>query len=127
MTTDGKENKIDHVDEAMHASPEPTTAPDENWQNTGIRTKVVEELRHLAEEHGLRKVLLFGSRARGDFRRESDIDLAVSGGNAERFHLDAEEMTSTLLKYDVVNLDYPLRPELLKSIEREGKVLFEKV
>ena len=61
------------------------------------------------------------------FRRESDIDLAVSGGNAERFLLDAEETTSTLLKYDVVNLDHPLRPELLKSIEREGKVLFEKV
>ena len=127
MDGDMKQNKKNLADEAMHASPEPTTAPDETWQNTGIRTKVVEELRQLAGEHGIHKIVLFGSRARGDFRRESDIDLAVSGGNAERFHLDAEEMTSTLLKYDVVNLDYPLRPELLKSIEREGKVLFEKV
>ena len=123
------------VDQSMDIIPDDTvphnpgecSASDITWQNTGIRIKVVEELRHLAQEHGLRKVLLFGSRARGDFRRESDIDLAVSGGNAERFHLDAEEMTSTLLKYDVVNLDQPVRPELLKSIEREGKVLFEKV
>jgi len=127
MGADVKQNKKNLAGEAMHASPEPTTATDETWQNTGIRTKVVEELRHLAGEHGIHKIVIFGSRARGDFRRESDIDLAVSGGNAERFHLDAEEMTSTLLKYDVVNLDYPLRPELLKSIEREGKVLFEKV
>jgi len=114
-------------DDPVPHSPEAPSTSNETWLNTGIRIKVVEELRHLAQEHGLRKVLLFGSRARGDFRRESDIDLAVSGGNAERFLLDAEEMTSTLLKYDVVNLDYPLRPELLKSIEREGKVLFEKV
>ena len=114
-------------DDPVPHGPEATSNSNETWQNTGIRNIVVEELRHLAEDHGLRKVLLFGSRARGDFRRESDIDLAVSGGNAERFHLDAEEMTSTLLKYDVVNLDYPLRPELLEAIKREGKVLFEKV
>ena len=114
-------------DDPVPHGPEATSNSNETWQNTGIRNIVVEELRHLAEDHGLRKVLLFGSRARGDFRRESDIDLAVSGGNAERFLLDAEETTSTLRKYDVVNLDHPLRPELLKSIEREGKVLFEKV
>ena len=33
------------------------SASDITWQNTGIRIKVVEELRHLAQEHGLRKVL----------------------------------------------------------------------
>ena len=114
-------------DDPVPHGPEATSNSNETWQNTGIRNIVVEELRHLAEDHGLRKALLFGSRARGDFRRESDIDLAVSGDNAERFLLDAEETTSTLLKYDVVNMDHPLRPELVKSIEREGKVLFEKV
>ncbi|MBO5570614.1 MAG: nucleotidyltransferase domain-containing protein [Oscillospiraceae bacterium] len=111
----------------VYDSPGAYAAPDIIWENTGIRTRVVEELRHLAEEHGLLKVVLFGSRARGDFRRESDIDLAVSGGNAEMFLLNAEETTSTLLKYDVVNLDHPLRPALREAIEREGKVLFEKV
>lgn len=127
MVTDVKQNMENTVREAPPYSPGACADSDKKWQQTGIRIKVVEELRRLAEEHELTKVVLFGSRARGDFRRESDIDLAVSGGNAERFLLDAEETTSTLLKYDVVNLDYPLRPELLKSIEREGKVLFEKV
>lgn len=87
----------------------------------------MEELRRLAEEHELTKVVLFGSRARGDFRRESDIDLAVSGGNTELFLLDADEKTSTLLKCDVLNLNAPLRPALREEIEREGKILFEKV
>lgn len=94
---------------------------------TGIKMEVLEEIRLLAEEYGVRKVILFGSRARGDFRRTSDIDLAISGGNKARFSLDVEEETSTLLKYDVVDLDGTVQPELLESIQREGKVIYEKV
>lgn len=73
------------------------------------------------------KVILFGSRARGDYRRTSDIDLAVSGGNYVGFSLDVEDETSTLLKYDVVNLDAPVQKALLESIEAEGIVVYEKV
>ena len=40
-----------------------------------------EELIALAQRCGLKKVILFGSRARGDCRERSDIDLAVSGGD----------------------------------------------
>ena len=94
---------------------------------TGIKMEVLEEIRLLAEEYGVRKVILFGSRARGDFRRTSDIDLAISGGNKARFSLDVEDETSTLLKYDVVDLDGTVQPELLESIQREGKVIYEKV
>lgn len=46
---------------------------------TGIDARVLEEIRQLAEKYGIHKVILFGSRARGDFKRASDIDLAVSG------------------------------------------------
>ena len=31
------------------------------------------------------KVVLFGSRARGDYYRASDIDLAAHGGNINRY------------------------------------------
>lgn len=48
---------------------------------------------------------MFDSRARGDYKRASDINLAVSGGDIYRFALDIEEETSTPLKYDVINLD----------------------
>ena len=72
-------------------------------------------------------MILFGSRARGDYRKTSDIDLAVSGGDITRFALDVEEETPTLLKYDIVNLDGPVQEELLASIAKEGKVLYEKI
>ena len=44
-----------------------------------------------------------------------------------RFSLDVEEETSTLLSYDVVNLDTAVSPELLARIQKEGLVLYEKI
>lgn len=95
--------------------------------NTGLRPEVVESVRELAQKYHIAKVILFGSRARGDYRKTSDIDLAVSGGDVIRFALDVEEETPTLLKYDIVNLDGVVQKALLASIEKEGKVLYEKV
>ena len=97
------------------------------WEQTGIKNRVIEEIRSLAEKYGMITVILFGSRARGDFRRESDIDLAVSGEKVDLFRLAVEEETSTLLCYDVVNLDLHLQSGLREVIDREGKVIYEKV
>lgn len=96
-------------------------------QNTGIKPLVMEEIRQIAKKHQLQKVILFGSRARGTYERASDIDLAVSGGNVDAFSVEVEEETSTLLTYDVVDLDQPIQKELRQSIEREGKLLYEKI
>ena len=95
--------------------------------DTGIREAVLTEIRDLAEKYGLERVVLFGSRARGDYKKTSDIDLAVTGGNITLFTLDVEEETSTLLSFDVVNLDASVQEELRKSIEQEGRLLYEKI
>ena len=94
---------------------------------TGIKQKVITEIKDLAVRYGINKVVLFGSRARGDFHDRSDIDLAVSGGDAGRFRLAVEEETSTLLKFDVVEMEKSVSCELLAVIEKEGIVLYEKV
>lgn len=94
---------------------------------TGIRENVLDEIRTLAKKYHIDKVILFGSRARGDFRKTSDIDLAVSGGDFERFALDVDEETSTLLEYDIVSLDRCMQAELRDSIEKEGKLIYEKI
>jgi len=44
-----------------------------------------------------------------------------------RFALDVDEETSTLLKYDIVNLDGAVQQELLETIQREGIILYEKI
>lgn len=96
-------------------------------QKTGIKQSVIQEICTLARKYDIDKVILFGSRARGDYSRASDIDLAVCGGNVSRFALDVEEETTTPLKYDVVDLDGSVQKELREAIEAEGKVLYEKI
>ena len=95
--------------------------------NYGIREQVLLEIKELAKKYDIEQVILFGSRARGDFKERSDIDLAIKGGQAELFMVEVDEETSTLLKYDIVNLDGSVQRELLDSIEKEGILLYEKV
>ena len=95
--------------------------------NTGIKDQVQEEICRFAEKHQLDRVVLFGSRARGDYHRASDIDLAVWGGSIVRFAMDVDEKTSTLLKYDVVDMGRNISAKLWDSIQQEGRVLYEKV
>jgi predicted nucleotidyltransferase len=95
--------------------------------DTGINPVVLDEIRILAQKNHVTKVILFGSRARGDFKRTSDIDIAVVGGNIERFALDIDEETSTLLEFDIVDMQRNIQEELRKSIETEGLIIYEEV
>ena len=96
-------------------------------EKTGISEQVIQEIVRLAQKHRIEKVILFGSRARGDFYRASDIDLAVSGGDVTGFALDVDEQTSTLLQYDVVDLSADIQENLRDSIQKEGRLLYEKI
>ena len=89
--------------------------------------KTIKKHAKLLKKKCVEKVILFGSRARGDFKERSDIDLAFCGGSSSHFILDVDETTSTLLEFDIVDLDKPVRKELLESIKREGVVLYEKI
>ena len=93
----------------------------------GIDPKVIHQIINLANRHHIKTVILFGARARGDFCRTSDIDLAVYGGDFTRFSLDVDEKTWTLLQYDFVDMNQSVQPELIAAIEKEGVVLYEKV
>lgn len=86
-----------------------------------------EQIIALAKTYHVKKIVLFGSRARGDCHPRSDIDLAVSGGDIIGFSTDIDEVVPTLLMFDVVNLDGPVQEELLESIEAEGIVIYEEI
>lgn len=94
---------------------------------TGVDSLVWKEIAEFAKKYDIQKVILFGSRSRGDYHKTSDIDLAVSGGEVASFQCDVDEETSTLLKFDIVDLDKPVQKELLSSILSEGKVIYEKI
>ncbi|MDO4437794.1 MAG: nucleotidyltransferase domain-containing protein [Coriobacteriaceae bacterium] len=89
---------------------------------------VYAQMRAIAEEEGVERLVLFGSRARGTNVPKSDFDIAVSGcAEFGRFADRMDEELWTLLGVDVINLDGPVSQELRAEIERDGKVLYEKV
>ena len=84
------------------------------------------QLANLAQQHGAGCLVLFGSRARGDHKERSDIDLAVYGMPREEqagFWLDAEELP-TLLKFDIVHIVPGMDPVFLTNIEKDGVTLY---
>lgn len=95
--------------------------------DTGIKEQVQAEICRFAERCQLERVVLFGSRARGGYHRASDIDLAVWGGNIARLAVDVDEKTPPLLKYTVVDMNQDVLEALRDSIQRGGRVLYEKV
>ena len=62
-----------------------------------LKPELVQELCAFARERKIQKLMLFGSRARGDNRPKSDIDLAVQGGDVAGFTDDVNEKARTLL------------------------------
>jgi len=93
-------------------------------------------LAYVAAEAGkagfIDKVVLFGSRARGDARPYSDYDLAVelaSGTPAIKWLAFAERLDDeapTLCQLSLIQLRKSVRPELLDRIGREGTVVYER-
>lgn len=76
------------------------------------------------------KVILFGSRTRVSHGPYADIDLAITGVSDEQEwrqirQLADVENSGTLLKIDLLRLE-EADEELRASIEKEGKVLYER-
>lgn len=89
--------------------------------------KIERELISSAKHFGLRKLILFGSRARGNNRERSDIDLAAQGGDISEFATAVEEKVETLLSFDIINLDDDLAEDFKAEIERNGIILYEEI
>lgn len=88
--------------------------------------EVYAKLADLAARYGAQRLVLYGSRARGDFQPRSDIDLAVYGMPEKQrggFAMEAEELP-TLLKLDIVHISLNMEPAFLENIEKDGVVLY---
>ncbi len=87
---------------------------------------LIQDLQELAQAHKIGKLVLFGSRARGDCQERSDVDLAIFGVSREKAlpFLFAVEELPTLLKFDLVVVDEDTDPVLLDEISRDGVSLY---
>ena len=75
----------------------------------------------------INKVVLFGSRARGDNSLKSDIDIAVySNDNIFEFIEEIENNSPTLLEFDFSEMRNINDDLFIRQVEQDGIVLYEK-
>jgi predicted nucleotidyltransferase len=94
-----------------------------------LRDKDLLTLRNaLAGFPSVREVRVFGSRATGNARRASDLDLAISAPNATAEEwadlLEALEQAPIIYELDLVRLDQTVNARLREKIEREGITVY---
>lgn len=95
----------------------------------GLAPNVIDQLRaEFARTPHLQRALVFGSRAKGNYRPGSDIDIALFGPEltlAELLDLDGR-IDDLLLPYqvDLCQVDTLENPDLLEHIQRVGQRLY---
>ena len=89
--------------------------------------KIGWHLRHFPQ---VETAILFGSRGKGNFREDSDIDLALKGDGItdDMLHDIQQTLSQTTVpyKFDVVIYDKITDPALLEHIQQVGKIFYEK-
>ena len=96
----------------------------------GLSDTVIKELQDVFRRHAnIEKVLIFGSRSKGNYRAGSDIDLALIGKNIDyRQLLDISmEIDDLELLYSIDLLDYQTKvgTPIGDHIDRVGQVFYE--
>ena len=96
----------------------------------GLSDTVIKELQDVFRRHAnIEKVLIFGSRSKGNFREGSDIDLALIGNGIDYRQLLEIlcEIDDLELLYSVDLLDYQKKKgtPIGDHIDRVGQVFYE--
>lgn len=90
--------------------------------------EIYEAIRKIAAHYqGIIKVVLFGSRARGEAHERSDIDLGIYGcNNLNEFIYELEEKVPTLLQFDITNMDEVEDLFFIEQVKKDEVILYEK-
>jgi predicted nucleotidyltransferase len=80
----------------------------------------------LEAEPTVEHVSLFGSRARGDNRENSDIDLALTGREIPLSLYTRLRDSVGLYKLDIVNVEEVDNEDLLEEIQTHGQIIYRK-
>lgn len=94
----------------------------------GLKDRYYEELKALYFLFpNIDEIIIFGSRARGDYRENSDIDIALKGNLTKidialiRDHLDESRIPYTT---DVVEYEKIIDIKFREEIDKEGRILY---
>ena len=104
------------------------------WSLYRGRIMTIDEIKAIVipivEPYHVKRVILFGSYARGEQGSDSDIDLIIDSTDElsywDLLGLSGDVMRKMPIKADVWGLSEIKKPELLANIANEGVVIYER-
>jgi len=98
----------------------------------GLRQQDLDEIIRILQRFSVvEEAIIFGSRAKGNFKKGSDIDLAVRGKGIDHavvaslsFLLNEESATPYF--FDIVHFEEISEKELLEHINRVGQCIYSR-
>lgn len=100
-------------------------------ENSGLTKEMIDSIKAVFSKYKqIESVLIYGSRAMGNHRPSSDIDLTLIGKNIDlslqtKIEFDLDDLMLPY-KFDISVCDRIRNPEFLGHINREGKEIYKK-
>lgn len=97
----------------------------------GLLDRDIKFILEVFKKHSkIEKVIIFGSRAMGNFKKASDVDLALLGKEIDKKTLrkvsdDLNEEYPLPYFFDVINYNEILSEDLKEHIDSYGKIIYE--
>jgi predicted nucleotidyltransferase len=88
----------------------------------GLRDEDIEQIKKILMSNKIKKAILFGSRAKGNYKVGSDIDIAIEG-DVNKVSYALNEESNLAYFFDVVNIKNIKNSNLIEHIKRVGIVL----
>ena len=92
--------------------------------------RIKETIVPLIKDYPIRRVILFGSYARGDATEKSDVDLIIDSEGQlsywDLLGLIGHLVMKMPMEVDILGLEEVKKPDLLYNINSEGVIIYER-
>lgn len=100
-------------------------------EKLGLKRDLLEQIKNIISKNTkVERAAIFGSRVNGNYRKNSDIDIAVWSDNLTSNELnilkDSLEYLDTALMFDLLHFEKLSKLELKNNIEKDGILIYAK-
>ena len=88
----------------------------------GLKDDDLNSIKNILKTNHVDKAIIFGSRAKGNYKKGSDVDIAIIGDERKVAYCLNEESNLAYF-FDIVNLEKIQNTSLMEHINRVGKVV----
>ncbi|MBE9070170.1 nucleotidyltransferase domain-containing protein [Leptolyngbya cf. ectocarpi LEGE 11479] len=97
----------------------------------GLKQSTIEQITHVLQQYAeIERTIIYGSRAKGNYRPGSDIDLTLMGQGLTHGHLlqIEQQLDDLLLPYlfDLSIFSHIENPDMIAHIDRVGLLFYER-